>query len=138
MDEAKLQNLIDRNEIIDVMSRYATGIDQRDPALYRSCFTDELERDMFAQGFEQGSADSWVETAMNAVSPFQTTQHIITNHTIEIDGDEATCVAYLQAQHWNPENFLLVGGYYTDKLRRTPEGWRIHSLQLKITWTRTA
>ena len=69
---------------------------------------------------------------------FQTTQHIITNHTIEIDGDSARCVAYLQAQHWNPENFLLVGGYYTNELVRTETGWLICRLKLTITWNQTA
>jgi hypothetical protein len=138
MEEAKLNELIDRNAIIDLMSRYASGIDLRDEALYRSCFTDELEWDMFGKGaYDRGSADEWVTTASNAVRPFQTTQHIITNHTIEIDGDKATCIAYLQAQHWNPENHLLVGGYYSNELVRTSDGWLICKLKLTITWNQT-
>lgn len=137
MNHAQLQALIDRNDIIDTLSRYAAGIDQRDAALYRSCFTDELEVDVGGSPGRR-TADEWVSQAMNAVSPFQTTQHIITNHTVTIEGDEATCIAYLQAQHWNPENALLVGGYYTDKLVRTADGWRISSLKLTITWTQTS
>jgi hypothetical protein len=137
MSAAQLQALIDRNDIIDTMSRYASGIDRRDAALYRSCFTDDLEVDVSGNGFEQMTADAWVARALQLVGTFQTTQHIITNHTLAITGDEASCAAYLQAQHWNPENFLLVGGHYDDKLVRTPDGWRICRLQLTITWTKT-
>ena len=136
MNAAQLQALIDRNDIIDTFSRYASGIDRRDTALYRSVFTDEIEVDVTGNGFEKMSADAWVAKALELVGAFQTTQHIITNHTPTITGDEATCVAYLQDQHWNPENFMLVGGYYDDKLVRTPEGWRISRLQLTLTWTK--
>jgi hypothetical protein len=132
-----LQSLIDRNEIIDTFSRYAIGIDQKDPVVYRACFTDELHTDMWGTGFEQTTADEWVAKAIGIVGAYQTTQHIITNHTVTIDGDQATAVAYLQAQHWNPDAFLLVGGHYTNEFVRTSEGWRINRLQLTITWNQT-
>ena len=50
MDKEKLQTLLDRNEIIDIESRYATGVDTRDRDLYRSCVTDEFELDMSSMG----------------------------------------------------------------------------------------
>ncbi len=138
MNETALQALVDRNEIIDLFSRYATGIDTRDAALYRSCFTDALAWDMMGQGLTEGAADVWVETALNTVQFFATTQHIITNHVIDIDGDEATAVAYLQAQHWNADAATLVGGYYSNRLQRTPEGWKFCRIELKITWTQSS
>ena len=75
--------------------------------------------------------------AFAAVGTFQSTQHIITNHVVTLEGDEADCVAYLQAQHYNPDNSLLVGGYYTNHFVRKAEGWRISSLKLTITWTKS-
>ncbi len=138
MDDAKLQLLLDRMEIIDVENRYASGIDLRDKALYRSCFTDKIETNFDPSGNSEAiklTADDWVDQAFMLVSTFESTQHIITNHTITIEGDKATCIAYLQAQHFNTTNSLLVGGYYTNSLVRTPEGWRICKLQLMTTWT---
>lgn len=138
MDEQKVQMLLDRMEIIDTQNRYATGVDTRDRDLYRSCFTDEMELDMSGMGLGEPmkiSADVWADQAISLVSGFQSTQHIITNHVINIEGDRATCVAYLQAQHYNPENMYTVGGFYTNTLVRTPEGWRISKLKLTPVWT---
>ncbi len=139
MDEAKMQELWDRKEITDTSLRYATGVDMKDRALYRSCFTEEIEADFSSLGMGDASiikADDWVEQAIMTVNLYQSTQHIITNHVIDIKGDEATCVAYLQAQHYNPEGMFTVGGYYSNTLVRTPEGWRISKLKLTSTWTK--
>jgi hypothetical protein len=138
MEEARLQMMVDRMEIIDVFNRYAAGIDQRNKEIYRSCFTEELEVDITGQGASRLTAEGWVDQAFMLVSGYETTQHIITNHRINIKGDEAEAVAYLQAQHGNPENLFTVGGYYTNRLVRTPTGWRISSLKLTMSWTRTS
>ena len=138
MDQEKLQLLIDRMEITDTSLRYASGVDQRDRDLYRSCFTDEIEVDMSSMGMGEPMnmpADDWVSQALMLVGMYQSTQHIITNHVITIEGDEATCVAYVQAQHYNPDNMMTVGGFYTNRLLRTPEGWKIMKLKLTSTWT---
>ena len=58
MGKDTLQALIDRNDIIDVFSSYATGIDLRDRSLYRSCFTDELEWEMMGQGAQRKNLHS--------------------------------------------------------------------------------
>ena len=138
MDETKLQTLLDRMEIIDVFNRYASGVDLRDRDLYRSCFTDQIETDFSSMGMGETmtlEADVWVDQVFNLISIYQSTQHIITNHVITIKGDEATGIAYLQAQHYNPDGMFTVGGYYTDEFVRTPEGWRIRKLKLTSTWS---
>ena len=48
MDQQVLQRLVDRQAIVDVVVRYATGVDRRDWALYASCFTDPCEFDFSA------------------------------------------------------------------------------------------
>jgi SnoaL-like domain len=105
IDEAKLTYLLDRLAISDVQLRYATGADTRDWVLYRSCFTDEIDTDftsVFGGQPRRGNADRFVEAARRFLTGLKATQHMITNHVITIEGDEATCVAYVQARHYLP------------------------------------
>ena len=142
MDQAKLQLLIDRAEISDTVIRYATGIDMRDWQAYRSCFADEVDLDFTS--WSGGSpmrltADEWTEAVRSGLSGFRATQHISSNHVIAINGDEATCVSYMQAQHYLPtdsgSNCFTLGGFYTNTLVRTPQGWKIHKCKLTVTWS---
>jgi len=137
MNEAKLQALIDRVEIIEVFNRYALGVDRKEKAVYRSCFTDEIEVDMGGMGAMTMAADAWVDQAFLLVAGYEGTQHMITNHTITVEGNTAEATAYVQARHFNPDSMFTVGGYYTNKLVKTPDGWRIRNLKLTMTFTRT-
>ena len=144
MDQKKLQQLYDRMEIIDTMNRYATSVDTRDWDLFLTCYTDEMIADMVSVGFEKPMtlpATDFLAIIRQAVSPFDSTQHLISNHVIDIDGDSATCVCYLQAQHFSEEDTgphtLLIGGYYSNGLIRTPAGWRIDKYKVVKTWMTT-
>ncbi len=137
MTEATLSRLLDRNAIVDVLSCYARGIDRRDAALLRSCFTDVLDVNMGGVQHRAIAAEAWVEQTMKLIAGYQTTQHIISNHLVELEDDRAVCRAEVQAQHWNPDGAWLLGGRYEDGLVRTADGWRIDRLALHIGWTET-
>ena len=131
MDEAKLQLLLDRAEISDVQLRYATGLDSRDWALFRSCFADEIETDftsVFGGTPRKTTADKWTEAARRTIVGLTATQHMITNHVINVEGDTATCVAYVQARHYLPndtgDSIQTMFGYYTNGFIRTRAGWK--------------
>ncbi|ASU58632.1 MULTISPECIES: nuclear transport factor 2 family protein [Nocardiopsis] len=140
--DAELRRLLDRAEISEVQTRYATGTDSRDWELFRSCFTDEVEVD-FGEGFGQPAmrmaADEWVAGTAPRMESFKATQHMITNHVITFDGDDhATCVAYVRASHHLPNSLgdsdQTVYGYYTNRFTRTPSGWRIAGVKLTPLW----
>lgn len=142
MDPAQLQLLLDRTAISDTVIRYATGIDMRDWAAYRSCFTDDVEIDFTSwNGGEPSTmaANDWVALVRATLSGFASTQHISTNHVIAIDGNHATCVSYMQAQHYLPnaqgDSAFTLGGYYTNRLLRTAGGWKICGCRLTVTWS---
>lgn len=138
---ARLQLLLDRAEISDVQLRYATGLDSRDWKLFRSCFTDEIETDftsVFGGTARKVSADRWTEAARRSLSGLAGTQHMITNHVITVDGDEATCIAYVQARHFLPndsgDSMQTMFGYYTNRFARTSAGWKIRACKLTLSW----
>jgi hypothetical protein len=73
------------------------------------------------------------------MSALKATQHIITNHVITFDDDDhATCVAYVQAGHHNPNSIggsdQTVHGFYTNRFERTSSGWRIAKCKLTVSW----
>lgn len=139
--DSRLQEFLDRQAISDVVIRYATAIDTRDSPLFRSCFTDEVYRDFtsFAGGQpETIPADLWVAQVERGLWGFAATQHMSTNHVITLNGDEAVCVSYMQAQHYLPndeyESTITLGGHYTNTLVRAAEGWKISRCLLTVTW----
>jgi hypothetical protein len=141
MNELNVQTLIDRAALSEVFNDYAAGVDQRDWQLFRSCFTDDLEADFTGvlPGNVCHGADKWVAAAAKLIEPLAATQHIITNHSHDISGDNATCRSYLQAQHMRintegEQEHYLIGGYYDYDMVRIDEGWKIRKYSLTQTW----
>ena len=58
------------------------------------------------------------------------TEHRVTHPEIEVNGDEATGIWYLQDKVIVAEfDFMLIGaGFYHDRYRRTPDGWRLSTV----------
>jgi hypothetical protein len=138
LDEYDLTRIIDRLAISDVVVRYATAVDGRDWDLYASCFTDPLDVDFPSFSDRPGAPmarSAWVERVRGTIDGFDVTQHLSTNHvaTFATD-DEATCVSQMQAMHVLDRRQVVLGGYYTNTLVRTPAGWRICRCALTVTW----
>ena len=72
----------DRAAILDVLARFAHGIDGRDWALYRSVFTDAIDVDYTsyrAGSAGRMSADDWVARARRLFPGLDATQHSLVN-----------------------------------------------------------
>ncbi len=146
MSDPNLPQLLDRAAISDVVHAYATGLDRRDWTLFRSIFTDAIEMDFASVGLRVGSydADEWVRDAARLFAGFAATQHTSTNHVHDVRGDEATCTSNMQAEHFvarEPDDGLAdgadrwtIGGYYTNELVRTADGWKLAKVTLIVTW----
>lgn len=142
MPSFDLQALSDRAEISDVFIRYAWSVDTRDWSSFESCFTADAEIDLTGMhpGVVFSGAKALVAYTSRAISVLHATQHIITNHSCDIDGDTAKCSAYLHGQHvirnetGEYSNFVI-GGYYNYAMVRTGDGWKIRRFSLTITWT---
>ena len=122
--------IADRLEIEDLLTRYATGVDRKDWDLWESCFTPDAVIDYSAFGGASGGVKEVRAWLAEVMTRFAATQHLVTNRDIRLDGERATC----RSGFYNPmavrtgdDQRLLFfdGGYYCDELVRTPDGWRI-------------
>lgn len=119
----------DSQDIADLLVRYASGIDRRDWALLRSCFTEDCHADYGMIGVWDG-ADAITTWMRDTHEPCGHTMHRITNVVVApaADGapDHATARAYVEAVILDGTNRYATraNGYY-DELVRTGEGWKI-------------
>lgn len=121
--EAKLREMIDRHEIWQVMQRYGRGLDRIDRELVRSCYFDDTIED---HGHYVGDPDGFIDYADRVSLDYLSTQHALTNHWCDLQGDDAYCETYyhftgVAAQ---PPHFMSVGRYVDHFQRRNGE-WRI-------------
>lgn len=76
-----------------------------------------------------------------AVGAFSATQHAVSNHRIEVAGDQATSRAAFLVTHVeteNPADCYHLGGWYDGAYRRTTDGWRFVRLRPSIVWRDTS
>jgi len=122
----------DRQDIFDLLVRYATGIDRRDWPLFRTVFTEDCELDYGEIGAWNG-VDAVTDFMEQAHAMAGHTLHRLTNQAISVDGDTAVARTYVDA-------LIMLGdnksggtggagvngiGFYDDEIVRTADGWRI-------------
>ncbi len=132
-----IQALSDRAEIIELSSRYARAIDERDWDLLRNVFTEDAQAD-FGLGQPFHGIDKIVHAARTVMESLTHTQHFLGNHEIELDGDRAKGRhkfiggAFLHTDVGGPT--LCERGEYIDEYVRTDQGWRISELGIAVAW----
>ena len=119
--------------IIDLTVTYCWALDSKNFEALASVFAQDATTGL---GGSQSGIAEIIERVSSALARFPTTQHIVTNHVIAINGDAATSRCYVQVQHvWESGDLYTVGGRYEDQLSRTPAGWRITHRDLVVMWT---
>jgi len=113
-------------DVTDVLVRYATGIDQRDWALFRTCFTDDCDADYGDIGAWSGgdAITAWMEKTHE---PFGHTMHRITNAAVwrTADGAGARSYVHVILRFLEQEGGVQAYGIYDDELVQADDGWRI-------------
>ena len=122
----------DQVQIGDVLVRYATGIDQRDWELFRTCWTSDVVADYGDIG-EFTGVDAVTEFMVASHDAMGPTHHRLSNFVIDVgrDGDPdracARCYvhAVLIAVPGDSSSWIDALGHYDDIFLRTTDGWRI-------------
>lgn len=127
----------DRVAIIDAITAIAAGADRHQWDRVRAAFAPTITVDYTSlvggQPATLGSADlvkSW-----EAFLPgFDRTQHLVANHTVQVDGDQASAQADFQATHRIGTDFWVLGGWYDYSLVRDGATWRVSAMRMTWTW----
>ena len=111
----------DRQEIRDLTVRYNDAFDGADGPAWVNTFTEDGVFESRIGGRTEGRAAllAWFEQRPHH------TIHATTDALVEGDGDEATqhCTVLVFERHDGGAELRSVG-HYTDRLRRTQDGWR--------------
>jgi 3-phenylpropionate/cinnamic acid dioxygenase small subunit len=124
-----------RSEVLAVVDRYGTALDRRDWALLERVFVEDLIFD--AGEWVMRDRASYIHTVRGYLEGCGPTQHLLGNYRVEFESDdEATSACYVRAFHLDAEQGAALtyemGGEYRDRLRRTPDGWRITHRTLEV------
>jgi ketosteroid isomerase-like protein len=139
---ARVQALEDRAAINDLIIRYAEAVDNRDNDALASCFTDDAEAS-FAGVPVPGRGGAAVVAFLGslgdggppAVGRLKSS-HLFTNVAISVQGDEAEarCSASVYSVRDDAGQIRVRGVSYRDRMRRTPDGWRISKRAHSVAW----
>jgi hypothetical protein len=122
--EAALQRLLDRQDILDALTRISRGLDRFDRDLFLSGFHDDAVIDA---GELVGPAAQVYAGGVALHEHGQTaTLHNLLNHSCEINGDVAHTETYwLYTGRNRDATNWAAGGRYVDRLERRDGRWRI-------------
>lgn len=131
--------MTEREDIVELINLYGLAMDTRQWDLFDRIFAADADADY-------GPGSHWTDRAsfksdfgaFHAL--FDATQHVMTNHLVQIDGAKAQSLTYGSwrlVRHAAGVPPVWDGtGYYDDTWRRTAEGWRIVRRTCRVVyWT---
>lgn len=142
--EAVVQELKDRQEVIDALHRFGLGQDLQDRALFASAFAPDAELDFRPAAIKIGidsrlmkGRDFIVDTILGLFAGRVDTTHVVTNPRVRVDGDTARLTAIVEAQHLlkaDHDRHALLKNRYAADLARDGERWVIQRVYIDNVW----
>ena len=132
--EALVRELHDRQAIRDLLHTYGRGLDRQDRELLLSIYHPDAIDD---HGMFVGPPDAFFDwTDPSHLHLFRTHQHVLTNHTCELDGDTAHTETYWMFLGMTNEGDHLAnyGGRYIDRMEKRDGQWRIAARKCVLEW----
>ena len=141
-----LQQISDRLEIADVITRYTIAIDTGDWDLLDTVFTPDAAIDYTESGGIAGRIPEVKPWLAEMLPIFPQRMHTIGQVAVEPSapgelGDEAEVAAYFDNPMLLPDGagghtVVEIGGIYRHTMVRTAEGWRSRRLHEQVVWKR--
>jgi ketosteroid isomerase-like protein len=134
-----VQAMLDRQQIVDTLYRYASTIDRKDYAGLRNVFADDATARYGEREWITG-ADAIVEWITEHGRQQTWQHHLLSVYHVDIDGDRAMALTYHtshQATVGEPDTVKVIVARYHDELRRIGDGWRIGRKDMEVCWRET-
>lgn len=140
----RLQAVVDKSEIADILYRAARGLDRIDETLLRSVWHPDATIDL-GPGIFQGTSNDYVHWVIGVLNQIRSTHHMITNIQAQLDGDvalvESYCQTHFRLDKPTGREDVFMGSRYLDRFERRPSGpagvWKIVHRKQIIDWVRT-
>ena len=137
-DSNAIQRLLARQEIADVIYRYARGIDRLDFDLVRACYHPDAYDD---HGSMTGTVEEFIAAAAIFLARWTVTQHFMGNMLIEVDGQRARAETYAVAYHRREDaagngKDDVMGIRYVDRFECRAGTWKIAHRVVATEWRR--
>jgi len=133
---ARLEQLLDRQDILDCLVRVGRGIDRFDRELFLSAYHPDAVID--AGGLVGGPGQVYDQGAELHRHGQTSTLHNLLNHSCELDGDTAHAETYFLYNGLNRDGSNWAGGgRYVDRLERRDGEWKIAFRYTVMEWSGT-
>lgn len=135
LDKGKLQDLLDRTEILDCIHRYTRGMDRLDRELVRSAFHDDAIDDH--GGGYVGPIEGFLDWAFEYHASQVRHQHYVSNHSVELSGSEAhseTYYLFVGTDKSSGAPLFISGGRYIDRFEKREGNWGIVERNCLVEW----
>jgi hypothetical protein len=134
------EQISDRLEIEDVLTRYCYAVDDREWEAYRALFTADAVIDDRVTGGLQSDVEEHIKYLKRALSKVHLSQHAISTVLVELSGNSANvrahCSCPIVVDMGEAEKQVFFQGlWYRNRLVRTREGWKISQLVEEGYWT---
>jgi hypothetical protein len=129
-----VRELLDRQAILDCLTRCARGIDRLDRALVLSAYHPDAVDDHGVFVGPPGAFFEWYSGQESAANGAWQSHHL-TSHSCEIVGDVAHAETYYICTT-TTDGVMATSGRYVDRLERRNGQWKIAMRYCLVDWTR--
>lgn len=130
----------DRIEIEEILTRYCYAVDDREWDVYRGLFTPDAIIDDRVTGGIQSGIEEHIQYLRRALSNVVLSQHALSTVRIDLSGDTAQVRAHCSCPMvvefaQGKDHVFFQGLWYRNSMVRTHQGWKISRLVEQGYWT---
>lgn len=144
LERAEARQWLDSARVTQLVNRYFRNLDEKlfDPSRFWRIFAPDAEL-IRPNGAVVTGPEKIADSHARSFSRFESTQHLLSGHDVDFEGDKANLRANLIAIHiWKDrpveaslfDRSFIAGGVVTAVLTRTGDGWRIRRIENRVIW----